>query len=153
VAVLLLQVLHFLHWGQDRAEYKCSFKSSSGSAGAAGGAAGSSTDFDAPASVVAPPAGPTGTDIGVAVGFEPCALGEAVRDTLVLTSATSGVYEVPLMGQCVPPKPQGPVDISKVSRRGLGARHICMYMFAVTVIVSSLSCDRSWRQEMQSART
>jgi hydrocephalus-inducing protein len=114
--LLLPQVLHFMHWGQDRAEYKCSFKSSSGGAGSAGGVAASSTDFDAPASVVAPPAGPIGTDIEVAVGFEPCALGEAVRDTLVLTSATSGVYEVPLMGQCVPPKPQGPVDISKVSR-------------------------------------
>lgn len=130
--VLLLQVLHFMHWGQDRAEYKCSFKSSSGAA-AAGGVAASSTDFDAPASVVAPPAGPTGTDIEVAVGFEPCALGEAVRDTLVLTSATSGVYEVPLMGQCVPPKPQGPVDVSKVSR-GLVAHsyYVCMHMHAVT---------------------
>jgi len=42
------------------------------------------------------------------VGFEPCALGEAVRAGLVLTSPTAGVYEVPLTGQCVPPKPYGP---------------------------------------------
>lgn len=127
---MLLQVLRFTHWLPEKAEYKCSFTSSSGSAGSAtaGGVAASSTGFDAPASVVvaAPAAaGPNGTEVECTVGFEPCALGEAVRDTLVLTSATAGVYEVPLMGQCVPPKPQGPIDVSKVSMRTLrGGREV-----------------------------
>lgn len=109
------QVLHFTHWLPEKAEYKCSFSSSSAGTAVSGGVASSSTGFDAPASVVvAAPAGPNGADAEVTVGFEPCELGEAVRDTLVLTSATAGVYEVPLMGQCVPPKPQGPIDVSKV---------------------------------------
>jgi hydrocephalus-inducing protein len=106
---LILQALHFTHWLPEKAEYKCSFKSSSGASAA------SSSGFDAPSSVTALPAGPNGSDAECVVGFEPCALGEAVRDTLLLTSATAGVYEVPLMGQCVPPKPQGPIDVSKVS--------------------------------------
>lgn len=120
-----LQVLRFKHWLPDRAEYKCSFKSSS--VGAAGGGSGdgvaaSSSGFDAPSSVAAQPAGPNGSDVECLVGFEPCALGESVRDTLLLSSAAGGVYEVPLMGQCVPPKPQGPVDVSKVRReRARGA--------------------------------
>lgn len=123
LSIWLLQVLRFTHWLQEKAEYKCSFKSSSsGSAAGApagvGGVAASSTGFDAPLSVAAPPAGPNGADVECVVGFEPCALGEAVRDVLLLTSPSAGVFEVPLMGQCVPPKPQGPIDVSKVRGRG-----------------------------------
>lgn len=111
------QVLHFTHWLPERADYKCSFKGGSGSASASagsGGVASSATGFDAPATITVQPAGPNGSDVECVVGFEPCALGESVRDTLLLTSATAGVYEVPLVGQCVPPKPQGPIDVSKV---------------------------------------
>jgi hydrocephalus-inducing protein len=126
-------VLHVTHWLPERAEYKCSFKSSSSGGAAPAAAAGmaaSSSGFDAPVSVVAPPAGPAGVDVECVVGFEPCALGEAVRDVLLLSSAAAGVYEVPLMGQCVPPKPQGPIDVSKVGAllRGValtGWRHCC----------------------------
>lgn len=115
-----MQVLRFTHWLPEKAEYKCSFRSSSSNIGSAAGAGGggtagsSSSGFDAPPSVTAPPSGPSGADVECMVGFEPCALGEAVRDVLLLSSATAGVYEVPLMGQCVPPKPQGPIDVSKV---------------------------------------
>lgn len=113
---MFVQTLHFIHWLPEKAEYKCSFKSSSaGVATASGGVSASSSGFDAPTSVSAQPAGPNGSDVECVIGFEPCALGESVRDTLLLTSATAGVYEVPLMGQCVPPKPQGPIDVSKVS--------------------------------------
>jgi hydrocephalus-inducing protein len=121
-------LLRFTHWLPERAEYRCSFKSgASGSGG--GGVASGSAGFDAPASVIAPPAGAagavssTGVDVELSVGFEPCALGEAVRDVLVLTSAAGGSYEVPLTGQCVPPKPQGPIDVSKVS--GLDWKRAC----------------------------
>lgn len=65
----------------------------------------------------APPAGPGGAEVEVLVGFEPAALGEAARDVLLLSSPAAGCYEVPLVGQCVPPRPQGPVDVSKVRRR------------------------------------
>lgn len=71
--------------------------------------------FDAPAIITAPPAGPHGVEVECVVGFEPSAVGEAVRDVLLVTSAAAGAYEVPLMGQCVPPKPQGPIDVSRVS--------------------------------------
>jgi len=52
------QVVRFVHWLPEKAEYKCSFKG-----GSTGGSAGSSLvsclqGFDAPASIVAPAAGP-----------------------------------------------------------------------------------------------
>eukprot|EP00878_Enallax_costatus_P031774 GHUV01034811.1.p1 GENE.GHUV01034811.1~~GHUV01034811.1.p1 ORF type:complete len:293 (-),score=82.20 GHUV01034811.1:24-902(-) len=111
---LILQVSRFTHWLPEKVEYKCSFRNSSKD-NAIGGNVISSTGFDAPVSITAPAAGPNGVEVECVVGFEPSAIGEAVRDVLVLSSATAGAYEVPLMGQCVPPKPQGPIDVSKGS--------------------------------------
>ncbi len=48
------------------------------------------------------------------VHFEPTMLGESLRDTLVVVSKDAGEFQCPLLGSCVPPKPQGPVDVSKV---------------------------------------
>ena len=93
----------FKHWLADKAEYKCSFRNK--------GVAG----FDSKLPVVAAPAATSdGVDVPVELVFEPSSVGE-FRDVLVLSSATAGEYECPVTGRCVPPKPQGPVDLSKVS--------------------------------------
>eukprot|EP00775_Hariotina_reticulata_P008964 gene8964-9139_t len=105
------QVFRFMHWLPEKAEYKCSFRGSNNST--AGGVVSCTQGFDAPAVITAPAAGPNGVEVECAVGFEPCAFGEAVRGTLVIASSSAGAYEVPLMGQCVPPKPLGPIDLSK----------------------------------------
>lgn len=90
----------------------------------------SSSGFDAPATVTAPPAGPNGVELECVIGFEPSNIGEVFRDVLLLGSAAAGPYEVPLMGQCVPPKPQGPIDVSKVRGRvGLIACDCCRWWF------------------------
>jgi hydrocephalus-inducing protein len=106
-------VFRFTHRLPEKTDYKCSFKSSGSTA--AGGNVLSSSGFDAPVSVTAQPAGPNGVEVECVVGFEPCAAGEVFRDVLLLSAAAAGPYEVPLVGQCVPPKPQGPVDVSKGS--------------------------------------
>lgn len=105
------QAFRFTHWLEDKADYKVAFKSS-GTAVASGGAFSAQATLSAPA---APPGPAAGVEVSVDVSFEPTALGEAIRDTLLLTSTTGGEYAVPLLGQCVPPKPQGPVDVSKGS--------------------------------------
>ncbi|WIA13448.1 hypothetical protein OEZ85_007028 [Tetradesmus obliquus] len=107
------QVFRFTHWLPEKTDYKCSFKSSGSTT--SGGNLLSSSGFDVPVTVTAPAAGPTGVEVECVVGFEPCAVGEVFRDVLLLSSAAAGPYEVPLVGQCVPPKPQGPVDVSKGS--------------------------------------
>ena len=55
-----------------------------------------------------------GVEVELEVGFEPATVGESLRDVLVVASPVGGEYQVPLVGRCVPPKPQGPVDVSKV---------------------------------------
>jgi hydrocephalus-inducing protein len=103
-----------MHWLPEKAEYKCSFRGGNNST--ASGVVSCTQGFDAPATITAPPAGPNGVEVECVVGFEPCAFGEAVRGTLLIASSSAGSYEVPLMGQCVPPKPLGPIDLSKVRR-------------------------------------
>ncbi len=53
-------------------------------------ASGSASMFEAAGSVsvAAAPAGGSGTEAQLEVAFEPSALGEALRDTLILTSPT-----------------------------------------------------------------
>ncbi|PNG51688.1 Hydrocephalus-inducing, partial [Tetrabaena socialis] len=103
------QLFRFTHWLDEKADYKVTFKSS-GTAVATGGA------FTAAASVTAPAAAAgAGSEATLEVHFEPTAIGENIRDTLVVTSATGGEYQCPLVGRCIPPKPQGPVDVGKGS--------------------------------------
>lgn len=60
------------------------------------------------------------SQVELEVGFEPSAIGESLKDTLVVSSAVAGEYHIPLVGRCVPPKPQGPIELSKVRDRGGG---------------------------------
>ena len=73
------QVLRFVHWAPEKAEYRVSFRS---------GAAG---DFAcASASVTAPGAGAGGCPVEIDVRFEPTAVSEDVCDVLTLSSPVAG---------------------------------------------------------------
>lgn len=103
------QLFRFAHWLDEKADYKVAFKSTGTNAGGA---------FSAAASISAPPAAAglaAGAEVALEVTFEPTAIGENIRDTLVVSSATGGEYLCPLVGRCIAPKPQGPVDVSKGS--------------------------------------
>lgn len=114
------QVFRFTHFLEDKADYKISFASQAAAAaaagvgkggkGAAGGVGGSA--FEAGAQVSAPPAPPggKGVEVTVEVAFEPSTIGDAIKDTLILTSPTAGEWQCPLVGRCIAPRPQGPVD-------------------------------------------
>lgn len=94
----------FMHWLDDKTEYKVSFRGGSGSA------------FTAAATVMSPTGGAAmGVEASLEVSFEPTMIGDNIRDALVLTSATGGEFTCPLLGRCIPPKPQGPIDVSKGS--------------------------------------
>lgn len=86
----------FTHYLQKKAEYSCSF-SSKGEAG-----------FECDRSVVAHPAGINGVPVEMEVTFEPTAVGDNFRDTLVVSASEAGEYQCPLYGHCTAPRPQGP---------------------------------------------
>jgi hydrocephalus-inducing protein len=52
-------------------------------------------------------------EVEVEVTFEPSTVGEAIRDALLVSSPAAGDYLCPLLGRCQPPKPLGPVLLSK----------------------------------------
>ncbi|KAK9824158.1 hypothetical protein WJX72_008157 [[Myrmecia] bisecta] len=95
------QTYRFMHWLGEKAEYKCAFRNK--------GAVG----FECKPSVTPGPAGLDGLETEVEVTFEPTSVGENFRDVLVVSSATGGDYECPVVGRCIPPKPQGPIDMVK----------------------------------------
>ena len=108
------QVFRFNHWLNDKADYKCSFRGTEGGGG--GGGAAKASAFECVTSISAPPAGGAGgAEVTVEVHFEPTSMGESIRDTLVVSSVTGGEYLCPLVGRCVAPKPQGPIECGKGS--------------------------------------
>ncbi len=114
-----------MHWLPEKTDYRCFFKGARpGSAATTapgpsprGPPSASGSGFEVASSVTAPPAPSNGqgVEVELEVAFEPTVIGESLRDVLVVASAVGGEYQCPLVGRCVPPKPQGPVDISKVS--------------------------------------
>eukprot|EP00798_Chlamydomonas_sp_ICE-L_P006741 gene6741-3411_t len=101
------QTFRFTHWTEDKPEYKCTFKNPN-------------SPFKAlSAPLVASSSGAfsptTGVELTLEVVFEPSAVGENLRDTLVVSSDTGGEYLCPLVGRCIPPKPQGPIECGKGS--------------------------------------
>jgi len=89
----------FMHFLNAKADYTCEFSNKS-------------TEFTCAAGVTGHPAGPEGMEQEVEVTFEPTRIGESFRDTLVVKSATAGEYICPVMGRCIPPKPQGPFTLT-----------------------------------------
>jgi hydrocephalus-inducing protein len=64
-----------------------------------------------------------GTEVEVQVKFEPESVGE-IRDCLRVRSAEGGEYSCPLIGHCVPPRPQGPILISPGSSGNVIFRNV-----------------------------
>jgi len=64
-----------------------------------------------------------GTEVSVAVTFEPEALGE-VKDTLTISSDTGGEYSCALNGQCTPALPQGPFTMGKGGQADLSFKNV-----------------------------
>eukprot|EP00854_Cymbomonas_tetramitiformis_P000766 gene766-1240_t len=93
------QPFRFMHYVVTKAEYACEFSK--------GGDAG----FEVEPTVVGHPAGPEGIEMEVEVTFEPTQLGDSFKDQLVVKSPEGGEFLCPVIGRCIPPKPQGPIMI------------------------------------------
>lgn len=92
----------FMNWFEGKADYICTFQDK--------GAAGFTTESKVPSLKA-------GTELGVDVTFEPTAIGEQFKDVLMVASTEGGVFEFPVVGRCLPPKPKGPIDL----RNGSGS--------------------------------
>ena len=88
-----VQVFRFRSFAPMKTEFQCSITDS--------------IDFEVEKSVFS---GETGGEVAVDVAYEPTHEGEA-RATLKVTSAIGGEYLCPLLGTCLPPKPQGPITV------------------------------------------
>ncbi|KAH0619415.1 hypothetical protein JD844_000028 [Phrynosoma platyrhinos] len=93
-------------------------------------------DFHVDKVIPAPPGSQAGTEISVEVTFEPCQLGES-RGTLVLSSAVGGDYVIPLCGTCVPPKPQGPIQIKAGTGTTIPFKNVFMQTMSFTYLVEN----------------
>lgn len=105
----------FTHWLDAKAEYSCRFASEDEDTAAIPGD-GACFGVEAP-NLVAYAGGQEGMEQEVEVAFEPERLGESFRNTLVVSSPTGGEYRCVVLGRCVQPQPQGPLEI----RGGSGA--------------------------------
>lgn len=94
------QVYRFTHWSDQKCDYSCTF------------ASGTSKVFECQPTISVEGAGPNGREVELQVHFEPSTLGENIRDMLVINSPVGGRYQCPVMGRCIPPKPQGPVEFA-----------------------------------------
>ncbi|XP_042303381.1 LOW QUALITY PROTEIN: hydrocephalus-inducing protein homolog [Sceloporus undulatus] len=93
-------------------------------------------DFHVDKVIIAPPGSQAGTEISVEVTFEPCQLGES-RGTLFLSSAVGGDYTIPLCGTCVPPKPQGPIQIKAGTSTTIPFKNVFMQSMSFTYLVEN----------------
>ena len=103
------RICRVTHWLPAKIDYSCSLKSTRTTTSKLG--------FACPAKVAAGAAGVglaaggpgiiavEGLTVEVEVVFEPMMVGEEFRDALVLEHPEGGLYEVPLIGHCAPPKP------------------------------------------------
>lgn len=100
------QVFRFVHWSNEKCDYRCYFEHT-----------GTNASPESPFSCqpVAKAEATKESEIELLVTFEPQLLGETARDVLIISSPACGEYQCSVMGSCVPPRPQGPIDISKGS--------------------------------------
>lgn len=102
------QAFRFTHWCKEKCEYKCFFKRS-------GTHSSNDSPFSCPATLKADPAPDGGEELVLDVLFEPLLIGDSARDVLVLSSPLGGEYRCPVVGSCIQPRAQGPIDLSKGS--------------------------------------
>ena len=80
-----------------RVEYSCRVRD-----GGSSGESSECTDFHVEKSITA-----SGAEVVVEVTFEPSHIGDS-QATLMLSSSQGGDYTIPLLGHCLPPRPEGP---------------------------------------------
>lgn len=79
--------------------------------------------FHVDKTVSAAPGWPQGTEVSIDVTYEPSTLGEA-RGMLNVTSPYGGDYQIPLFGDCSPPKPQGPFVVKAGQTTSIPFRNV-----------------------------
>ena len=94
-----------------------------------------SNDFKVEKSIAAAPSQtPSGIEVPFEIAYEPSNVGE-MRATLLLTSPMGGDYTVPLVGTCLPPKPQGPFLIKPNGSTSISFKNVfnipVTYSFAI----------------------
>lgn len=102
------QAFRFTHWCKEKCEYNCFFKRS-------GTRSSTDSPFSCPATLKADPAADGGEELTLNVLFEPLLIGDSARDVLVVSSPIGGEFHCPVVGSCVQPRAQGPIDLSKGS--------------------------------------
>ncbi len=80
-------------------------------------------DFSAAATINAPPAVKSGSDVSIDVTYEPSKLGTS-RALMLLSSTQGGDYSCPLFGQCTSPKPLGPYTIKPGGKTVIPFRNV-----------------------------
>jgi len=88
--------------------------------------------------VTAASAASSGSEVNVDVTFEPSRLGD-FEATLVVTSTIGGEYVFPLVGHCLPPKPQGPFTIKAGGSTQIPFKNIFSQTTAFTLHVDNPS--------------
>uniref|UniRef100_A0A803TEP1 HYDIN axonemal central pair apparatus protein n=1 Tax=Anolis carolinensis TaxID=28377 RepID=A0A803TEP1_ANOCA len=91
-------------------------------------------DFHVDKVVNAPAGSQGGSEVGVEVTFEPCQLGES-QGTLALSSPIGGDYVIPLCGTCVPPRPQGPIQIKAGTATTIPFKNVFLQSMSFTYLV------------------
>ncbi|XP_073785286.1 hydrocephalus-inducing protein homolog isoform X1 [Danio rerio] len=82
-----------------------------------------SPSFTVEKSIKAAAGNQTGTEISMAVHFEPCLVGD-IQSRLTISSDSGGEFVFPLYGTCTPPKAQGPLSISLGSSVSIAFKNV-----------------------------
>eukprot|EP00760_Papus_ankaliazontas_P031923 PhM_4_TR5537/c0_g1_i1/m.106423/K17570/HYDIN; hydrocephalus-inducing protein len=77
-----------------------------------------------------------GQEVSFDISFEPCRLGDS-RETFEVTSATAGTYQFSLLGTCLPPQRQGPLDIKPGAAIQIPFKNVFVDTVAFTMVSDS----------------
>eukprot|EP01105_Mastigella_eilhardi_P014617 TRINITY_DN3328_c0_g1_i10.p1 TRINITY_DN3328_c0_g1~~TRINITY_DN3328_c0_g1_i10.p1 ORF type:complete len:4822 (+),score=1153.45 TRINITY_DN3328_c0_g1_i10:606-14468(+) len=102
------QTFRFLHCARSKADYSCTIDN---------------PDFEVDKSISLAPVEQLGTEGAIEVTYEPSHEGDATA-VLCVSSPVGGEYLCPLIGHCLPPKPQGPVVIRSGSSTAVPVRNV-----------------------------
>lgn len=82
------------------------------------------SDFKVDKSIAAAPSqSPSGIEVSFEIMFEPSNLIDT-KATLTLSSPIGGDYVIPLVGACLPPKPQGPFIVKASSNTSISFKNV-----------------------------
>ncbi|XP_014668502.1 PREDICTED: LOW QUALITY PROTEIN: hydrocephalus-inducing protein homolog [Priapulus caudatus] len=87
--------IRFLNFARQKSDYQCKVNNG---------------DFSVDKSVMAAPGSAVGTEVTLDALYEPSQIGET-HALLTISSPVGGEYTFPLVGTCLPPRPQGPITV------------------------------------------